>query len=165
MSLTRPMVPPPSLASWRPASRLTSTFQGQLFHVGVASPGATPPALNACLYRHGGFPPISSMRFVAHSAAFPMEVNNVLRRSGRDIMAPLCDKSPASMPSAGEPRGCQLKTSHKCNSHVWTRPNGAIRCILNGSYPNARNFPMSPKSRVVIQASGDWLSRVALAVG
>jgi hypothetical protein len=46
-------------------------FRGSYFTSGLHPPGATPQGLNACLYRHWGFPPISSMRFVAHSASLP----------------------------------------------------------------------------------------------
>jgi hypothetical protein len=46
-------------------------FRGSSFTPGLHPPGTTPQGLNACLYRHWGFPPISSMRFVAHSASFP----------------------------------------------------------------------------------------------
>jgi len=53
-------------------------FRGSSFTSGLHPPGATPQGLNACLYRHWGFPPISSMRFVAHSASFPTGVKEVL---------------------------------------------------------------------------------------
>jgi hypothetical protein len=64
-------------------------FRGSSFTSGLHPPGATPQGLNACLYRHWGFPPISSMRFVAHSASFPTEVKDVVARfaQGRAVAA------------------------------------------------------------------------------
>src|SRR6266852_5880520 len=44
-----------NLASWRPVSRLTSTFQGQLFHPRLASTGATPQRHGGCLYNHQSY--------------------------------------------------------------------------------------------------------------
>jgi hypothetical protein len=72
-SFTHRMHPQPSRASWRLASRLTRTFQGQLFHGQLASTAATPQGLIACLYRRRGFPPITSLRFVAHQIGHPID--------------------------------------------------------------------------------------------
>jgi hypothetical protein len=41
-------------------------FRGSCFTSGLHPPDATPQGLNACLYRRRGFPPITSLRFVAH---------------------------------------------------------------------------------------------------
>ena len=49
---THHAVSQPSRASWRPASRRTRTFQGQLFHLRLASPGHYAPTAQ-CLLRTG----------------------------------------------------------------------------------------------------------------
>jgi hypothetical protein len=49
----------PSPASWRPASRLTGTFQGQLFHLSGASPRRDAPRAHRLL--------VQAMTFSTHS--------------------------------------------------------------------------------------------------
>jgi len=42
-------------------------FRGSCFTSGLHLPDATPQGLIACLYKRRGFPPITSLRLVAHS--------------------------------------------------------------------------------------------------
>jgi hypothetical protein len=54
----------PLLGGLHRASRVP--FRGSYFTSGLHPPDATPQRLIACLYRPWGFPPITSLRFVAH---------------------------------------------------------------------------------------------------
>src|SRR5882724_5858262 len=46
-------------------------FRGSFFTSGLHPPDATPQRLTACLYKRRGFPPITSLCFVAHPSRLP----------------------------------------------------------------------------------------------
>src|SRR6266508_3682298 len=60
----------PHLGGLHRASRVP--FRASYFTPGLHPPGATAQGLIACLYRRRGFPPITSLRLVAHVAYLPM---------------------------------------------------------------------------------------------
>jgi hypothetical protein len=96
------MHPQPSPASWRLASRLTGTFQGQLFHGQLASTAATPQRLIACLYRRRRFPPITSLRFVAHEVKVPSDDQIAVDAHDLVSLTSICTRPvDASEPSRG----------------------------------------------------------------
>jgi plasmid stability protein len=100
-------------------------FRGSFFTASLHPLAATPQRLNACLYRRRGFPPITSLRFVAHRDLDALVVEKLKARAaanGRSLQAELkaIIEAQASQVTKAEARALAARIRRRIGTRLQT---------------------------------------------